>query len=681
MRRGLKGRLSKEENSSEETEKYKIRIPGGNEKKPRGTPNKQTKENIIESSNSKKGVEKDDSVRTASFTMEQEIDIKNQNKSNDDQTPSSRRGRRQINKTEEIIETKVENNENSSNKSKRTNKNNNNDNEQNVEKIETVIETKTVVQESDNSPSNKYVRKRKYQRGNTPEIKNEEEETQSKHSKKSNKLPKEEKTEEVIETVETKIEKVDNANNSNRYVRKRKYQRGNTPEIKKEEEPVTPKEETSSRYSKKSNKLPKEEKTEIVIETKIEKVDNTPGRMNRRKIEEETKKEEPVTPKEETSSRYSKKSNKLPKEEKTEEVIETVETKIEKVDNTPGRLKRRKIEESDTKKEEPVTPKEETQSKYSKKSNKLPKEEKTEQVIETVITKIEKVEKNQEEKIENTPGKNSRRSKKENIINPSSEEKKETKKGITPENRYDNSSKRDRTPPNDRSDNSNLDDSRTPTRLKEDIYKKEIGFEDETPNRSIRRQYNKQTNKSENSPEKYLKVTPGRYNRQTNDSKRVFDNEGNKTTSRIVGRMGKSPVNTPKVEEKEEKFKVPQKKTYQSTSTHIRLYGGDFDDIIRTIIHVELNDCRTILTPDLLEIYKNIYFDNEDFKNEIFFKVLKNCDDEVGNFDKYKTPHTFNMDMENLQVLLDNIKTPGEMLNKYIEKAAQIDNNTSSYNN
>ena len=344
-------------------------------------------------------------------------------------------------------------------------------------------------------------------------------------------------------------------------------------------------------------------------------------------------------------------------------------------------MKRRKIEESDTKKEEPVTPKEETSSKYSKKSNKLPKEEKTEQVIETVITKIEKVEKNQEEKIENTPGKNSRRSKKENI-NPSSEEKKETKKGITPENRYDNSSKRDRTPPNDRSDNSNLDDSRTPTRLKEDIYKKEIGFEDETPNRSIRRQYNKQTNKSENSPEKYLKVTPGRYNRQTNDSKRVFDNEGNKTTSRIVGRMGKSPVNTPKVEEKEEKFKVPpQKKTYQSTSTHIRLYGGDFDDIIRTIIHVELNDCRTILTPDLLEIYKNIYFDNEDFKNEIFFKVLKNCDDEVGVFDKYRTPHTFNMDMENLQVLLDNIKTPGEMLNKYIEKAAQIDNNTSSINN
>ena len=60
---------------------------------------------------------------------------------------------------------------------------------------------------------------------------------------------------------------------------------------------------------------------------------------------------------------------------------------------------------------------------------------------------------------------------------------------------------------------------------------------------------------------------------------------------------------------------------------------------------------------------------------------MKNFDDEVGNFDKYKTPHTFNMDMENLQVLLDNIKTPGEMLNKYYEKAAQIDNNTSSYNN
>ena len=676
MRRGLKGRLSKEENSSEETEKYKIRIPGGNEKKPRGTPNKQTKENIIESSNSKKGVEKDDSVRTASFTMEQEIEIKNKN--NDDQTPSSRRGRRQINKTEEIIETKVENNENSSNKSKRTNKNNDN-NEQNVEKIETVIETKTEVQESDNSPSNKYVRKRKYQRGNTPEIKNEEENKEETQSKKSNKLPKETKTEEVIETIETKIEKVENEP-SNKYVRKRKYQRGNTPEIKKEDEPVTPKEETSSKYSKKSNK-PKEEKTEIVIETKIEKVDNTPGRMKRRKIEEETKKDEPETPKEETSSKYSKKSNRLPKETKTEEVIETVETKIEKVDNTPGRLKRRKIEESDIKKEEPVTPKEETSSKYSKKSNKPPKEEKTEQVIETVITKIEKVEKvPQEEKIvENTPGKNSRRSKKENIT--SSEEKKETKKGITPENRYENSNKRDRTPPNDRSGDSNLDDSRTPTRLKEDIYKKEIGFEDETPNRSIRRQYNKQTNKSENSPEKYLKVTPGRYNRQTNDSKRVFDNEGNKTTSRIVGRMGKSPVNTPKVEEKEEKFKVPQKKTYQSTSTHIRLYGGDFDDIIRTIIHVELNDCRTILTPELLEIYKNVYFDNEDFKNEIFFKVLKNFDDEVGVFDKYKTPHTFNMDMENLQVLLDNIKTPGEMLNKYIEKAAQIDNNTSSYNN
>ena len=82
----------------------------------------------------------------------------------------------------------------------------------------------------------------------------------------------------------------------------------------------------------------------------------------------------------------------------------------------------------------------------------------------------------------------------------------------------------------------------------------------------------------------------------------------------------------------------------------------------------------------MLEIYKNIYFDNEDFKNEIFFKVLKNFDDEVGVFDKYKTPHTFNMDMENLQVLLDNIKTPGEMLNKYIEKAAQIENEQETFN-
>ena len=44
MRRGLKTRLSKDETSSEETEKYKIRIPGGNDKKSRGTPNKQTRE-------------------------------------------------------------------------------------------------------------------------------------------------------------------------------------------------------------------------------------------------------------------------------------------------------------------------------------------------------------------------------------------------------------------------------------------------------------------------------------------------------------------------------------------------------------------------------------------------------------------------------------------------------------
>ena len=609
MRRGLKARLSKELDSSkagkDEPEKYQIRIPG------RGTPNKHVKENVIESSNSKK--EKEDSVRTASFTMEQEIEIKNNDKKNDDQTPSSSRRRRQINKTEEITETKIENKDENSPSSKNSRRSKKNNKEQIVEKVETVIETKTEVQE----PTSKYVRKRKYERGNTPEIKKEEdvkEETSSKYSKKSNKFPKEEKTETVIETVETKIE--DNAPNSNRYVRKRKYERGNTPEIKKEDV----KEETSSKYSKKSNRLPKEEKTETVVE---------------------------------------------------------IETKVE---NTPGRAKRRKLDESDKKEEPAITPREETSSKYSKKSNRLPKEEKTETVIETVVTKIEKV----NEKKEKTPEKNTRRSKNENVNS-----KEETKKGIT-ENRYENSSKRDKTPPNDRSD-SNLDDSRTPTRIKEDIYKKEIGFDDETPNRSGRRQYNKQTNKSkdENTPEKYLKVTPGRYNKQTNDSKKVFDNEGNKTTSRIVGRMGKSPMNTPMVDKdvkedksgKDEKFKASQRKTYQSTSTHIRLYGGDFDDIIRTIIHVELNDCRTILTPDLLEIYKNVYFENEDFKNEIFFKVLKNFDDEVGIFDKIKTPHTYNMDMEHLQVLLDSIKTPNEMLNKYIEKAAQIDNSTNTYNN
>ena len=90
MRRGLKARLSKELDSSkagkDEPEKYQIRIPG------RGTPNKHVKENVIESSNSKK--EKEDSVRTASFTMEQEIEIKNNDKKNDDQTPSSSRRKR-----------------------------------------------------------------------------------------------------------------------------------------------------------------------------------------------------------------------------------------------------------------------------------------------------------------------------------------------------------------------------------------------------------------------------------------------------------------------------------------------------------------------------------------------------------------------------------------------------------
>ena len=156
--------------------------------------------------------------------------------------------------------------------------------------------------------------------------------------------------------------------------------------------------------------------------------------------------------------------------------------------------------------------------------------------------------------------------------------------------------------------------------------------------------------------------------------------------------MGKSPkLEREKKNEKNEKEKeklddeiklksIKQRKTYQSTSTIVKLYGDDFDDIIRAINHSEMFDSTTILTPELLEVYKTVYFDNLDFKNDIFFKNLRNFDSNVGNFDRERIPHTFTMDMENLQYLLNSIRTPNEMLDKYIEKAIKIDNNNNDNN-
>jgi hypothetical protein len=75
MRRGLKGRFSKQEETpeKEKSEKYEIHIPGKNRK------SNQT-EIVIETSISKKVPEKDDSIRTASFTVDQQQQENNDKK-------------------------------------------------------------------------------------------------------------------------------------------------------------------------------------------------------------------------------------------------------------------------------------------------------------------------------------------------------------------------------------------------------------------------------------------------------------------------------------------------------------------------------------------------------------------------------------------------------------------------
>jgi hypothetical protein len=71
-----------------------------------------------------------------------------------------------------------------------------------------------------------------------------------------------------------------------------------------------------------------------------------------------------------------------------------------------------------------------------------------------------------------------------------------------------------------------------------------------------------------------------------------------------------------------------------SKSMNLNKYGDDFDKFVENFDETEISDAKLILSSDLDDIYKNIYDDSLEFKNDVFFKGLRHLDDRIGLFDK-----------------------------------------------
>jgi hypothetical protein len=71
-----------------------------------------------------------------------------------------------------------------------------------------------------------------------------------------------------------------------------------------------------------------------------------------------------------------------------------------------------------------------------------------------------------------------------------------------------------------------------------------------------------------------------------------------------------------------------------SKSMNLNKYGDDFDKFVENFDKTEISDANLILSSDLDDIYKNIYDDSVEFKNDVFFKGLRHLDDRIGLFDK-----------------------------------------------
>ena len=86
--------------------------------------------------------------------------------------------------------------------------------------------------------------------------------------------------------------------------------------------------------------------------------------------------------------------------------------------------------------------------------------------------------------------------------------------------------------------------------------------------------------------------------------------------------------------------------------------------------NVENLNANKILTSDLWNIYKTVQKNHLNFKNNIFFKNLENLFNDLGKFDKNKNmPHSFSM--KNIEPILNEVKTPEELLLKYEKKAKE----------
>ncbi len=73
-----------------------------------------------------------------------------------------------------------------------------------------------------------------------------------------------------------------------------------------------------------------------------------------------------------------------------------------------------------------------------------------------------------------------------------------------------------------------------------------------------------------------------------------------------------------------------------SKSMNLNKYGDDFDKFVENFDETEISDANLILSSDLDDIYKNIYDDSLEFKNDVFFKGLRHLDEGIGLFDKKK---------------------------------------------
>ena len=77
-----------------------------------------------------------------------------------------------------------------------------------------------------------------------------------------------------------------------------------------------------------------------------------------------------------------------------------------------------------------------------------------------------------------------------------------------------------------------------------------------------------------------------------------------------------------------------------------------------------------MLKENLVELFEKILDNNLEFKDEIFFKNLKDTERKVGNMDDKPIPHTYK-EIETSKVIR-NIPSAEDLLKKYTFRARRI---------